>query len=195
MSDQTTNDATTDQTTTDATTGTPPEQGDTQKVTFTPEQQAEINKLIGSARREGKQSAAEEAAEAKRKADEEAERERQIKAGEFDTVRQSLEAERDAALTKAAQFDALVETIRPEVDAQWAALPGEVTELYEGDADDVLAKRAHMARCKKLIDKLAAQQETKKQAAGFGRTPTPNGSGSTLEKGLEEGRRTGKYTA
>jgi len=130
MSDQNQNDATNDQTT-DATTGTPPKQEETQRVVFTAEQQAEINKLIGAARREGKAAAESDAAAAKQAAEAAAERQRQIDAGQFDTVRQSLETERDQALAKAAQFDALVEAIKPEIDAQWAALPDEVKALYD----------------------------------------------------------------
>ncbi len=155
----------------------PGEKGDQSEITFTAEQQKVIDKRIAEARRQGRSSAEIDAAEQKRKADAEAEQKRQIEAGEFDKARQTLEAERDAANARAAQLDALIEAIRPEIDEQWKALPAEVTELYEGAEDDVLAKRAHIARTRKLIDKLNAQQEQAKGAAGFGRTPTPNGNG------------------
>lgn len=101
-------------------------------------------------------------------------------------------AERDA---ERAEKAALIEALKPEIDEQWKGLPAEVTELYEGADDDVLAKRAHIARTRKLIEKLAENTDQKRQAAGFGRTPNPNGTGTTLEQGIEKGRRTGRYTA
>lgn len=196
MSDQNQNDATNDQKpTTDANPVTPPHKEESQKVTFSDEQQKEIDRLIGAARRDGRKAAEDDAAEVKRKADEAADQQRKIEAGKFDEVRQSLETERDQALAKASQFDALVEAIKPEIDAQWAALPDEVTALYEGDDTDVLARQAHIAKTRKLVEKLTEQNEQKRQAASFGRTPTPNGTRSKLEEGMEQGRRTGKYSA
>jgi len=174
---------------------TPPKQEEPQKVTFTDEQQKEIDRLIGAARRDGRKAAEDDAAEVKRKTDEAAEQQRKIEAGKFDEVRQTLESERDQALAKAAHLDALIEALRPEIDEQWKGLPAEVTELYEGADDDVLAKRAHIARTRKLIDKLTGTTDQKRQAASFGRTPTPNGTRSNLEEGMEQGRRTGKYSA
>ena len=172
---------------TEATTGTPPQQGDSPKVTFTPEQQAEINKMIGNARREGKQSAEAEATAAKAAADAAAERDRQVKAGEFDQVRTSLEKERDDAASDRddykSRFDKVIEAIKPSVDEQWKTLPEEVKELYEGADDDVMAMQSHITRHKKLIDRLTANQEQAKQAAGFGRTPTPQGT-KQEDKGL-----------
>lgn len=177
MTDQTPNDTHTDQPpATDATTATPPNQGDTAKVVFTPEQQAAINKLIGEARREGKHAAEADIEAARKAAADEAERNRQIEAGEFDKVRQSLEAERDQFRTRAEQLDSLIAAIKPDVDAQWAALPEEVTELYDGDGEDVLAKRTHIAKHKKLIDRLTEKQDAARSAAGHGRTPVPNGT-------------------
>jgi hypothetical protein len=196
MSDQNQNDATNDQKTNDSdATPNPGAKGDQSEITFTDEQQKLLNKRIADARREGRAQAESDAAAAKQAAEAEAERQRQIDAGQFDTVRQSLETERDQALAKASQFDALVEAIKPEIDAQWAALPDEVKALYEGDDTDVLARQAHIARTRKLVEKLTEQNEQKRQAASFGRTPTPNGTRSKLEEGMEQGRRTGKYSA
>jgi hypothetical protein len=134
MSDQNQNDATNDQKTNDSdATPNPGAKGDQSEITFTDEQQKLLNKRIADARREGRAQAESDAAAAKQAAEAEAERQRQIDAGQFDTVRQSLETERDQALAKASQFDALIEAIKPEIDTQWAALPDEVTALYEGD--------------------------------------------------------------
>lgn len=107
-----------------------------------------------------------EAEDAKKKGEWEklaTDRETQLNAttGERDTLKQ--------------QLDTLIAAIKPDVDAQWKALPEEVTELYEGDGDDVLAKRAHITKHRKLIDRLSTQQDQAKQAASFGRTPNPNG--------------------
>jgi len=187
MSDQNQNDATNDQKTNDSdATPNPGVKGDQSEITFTDEQQKLLNKRIADARREGRAQAESDAAAAKQAAEAAAERQRQIDAGQFDTVRQSLETERDQALAKASQFDALVEAIKPEIDAQWAALPDEVKALYEGDDTDVLARQAHIARTRKLVEKLTEQNEQKRQAASFGRTPTPNGAKPSNDEARRE---------
>ena len=81
------------------------------------------------------------------------------------------------------RFDKVIEAIKPSVDEQWKTLPEEVKELYEGADDDVMAMQSHITRHKKLIDRLTANQEQAKQAAGFGRTPTPQGT-KQEDKGL-----------
>ena len=200
MSDQTQPDTTTDQST--ATTDTTPNsgaKGDSSEIVFTPEQQELINKRIASARREGRTAAESEAAEAKRKADEATANQKLIEAGEFDKVRQSLESERDAATTERDSLKSRLETaltlIGATVDQEWKAAPEAVTKLYKGEDTDVLAKRQHLADHVDIIAALIGKQDERKQAAGFGRTPKPNGSLTNLEKGIEAGKRSGKYSA
>ena len=187
MSDQNQNDATNDQTPNDSdATPNPGAKGDQSEITFTDEQQKLLNKRIADARREGRAQAEADATAAKQAAEAAAERQRQIDAGQFDTVRQSLETERDQALAKASQFDALIEAIKPEIDTQWAALPDEVKALYEGDDTDVLARQAHIAKTRKLVERLTEQNEQKRQAASFGRTPTPNGAKPSNDEARRE---------
>jgi hypothetical protein len=162
------------------TTHDPGAKGDQSEIKFTPEQQKLIDKRIADARRQGKQTAAEEAAEAKRKADEEAERDRQIKAGEFDQVKQSLELERDTATGERdalkAKLDAALALVSASLDQDWTAAPDQVTKLYRGDDTDVLAKRQFLTDHADIIAALSDKHEDRKQAAGFGRTPNPNGN-------------------
>lgn len=199
MSEQNQSESISDQkTSADGNTGTPPQQEETPKVQFTAEQQAEINKMIGNARREGKQSAEAEATAAKAAAEAEAERDRQVKAGEFEAVRASLESERDTAASERdavkSQLEALTTAIKPGVEAEWNELPEEVVELYAGEDDDVLAKQAHIARHRKLIDRLTEQASERKVAAGFGRTPNQNQNLSRLDQDKANAKRSGKYS-
>lgn len=164
---------------TEPTTATPPETGGQGKeAAFTKEQQAEIDRLVGKARVEGRK-AAEEALEQKRK-DEEAERQRQkdIEAGEFDKVRGDLESQINDWKTKAEAHETRLNTaiaaIKPGVDTRWTDAPDEVKALYEGADDDVLAKAAFLDRTAALTAKLTAEP-----AKRVGPTPRPNGPTTT----------------
>jgi F0F1-type ATP synthase membrane subunit b/b' len=102
-----------------------------------------------------------------------------IKRGEFEKLATAraeeitkLTGDRDA--TKA-QLASLIESIKPEVDTAWKALPEEVAELFDGDASDVLAKKSFMASHKKLIDKLTAtKEEENDRFRRVPNTPRPN---------------------
>jgi DNA repair exonuclease SbcCD ATPase subunit len=120
-----------------------------------------------------------EADEAKRQADEA----EAVKKGEFEklaTERAETLKAKEADLAAAnAKIASLVTALKPEVEDAWKALPDEITELYVGEADDVLAKRQFMASHKKLIDALTGKQDEAKnkfRQAG-GKTPVPNGQG------------------
>jgi hypothetical protein len=117
--------------------------------------------------------------EAKRQADEA----EAVKKGEFEklaTERAETLKAKEADLAAAnAKIASLVTALKPEVEDAWKALPDEITELYVGEADDVLAKRQFMASHKKLIDALTGKQDEAKnkfRQAG-GKTPVPNGQG------------------
>lgn len=183
MSDKET--ATTETTTTETTTET--------KATFTPPtSQDELDRMVADRIRRAEAKAKSDAktefdAEQKRlkdEADAEADRQKKIAAGEFDAVKASLETERDQFKgnyeSATDKLTKLIDAIRPEVDADWKALPEEVAELYQkvGDGDDTLERKEFMANHKKLIDKLTAQQDEKNEAfKRFPRTPQPNGNG------------------
>jgi chromosome segregation ATPase len=115
-----------------------------------------------------------DAAAAKAQADEEEARRK----GEFEQIATKRSEELKTATgerdTYKAQLDALVTAIKPEVDARWKGLPDEVTELYEGGDDDILAKRAHIAKHQKLIDRLGEQDDAAKDRHRTPMTPRPN---------------------
>lgn len=113
-----------------------------------------------------------ETAEAKRKADEA----EAAKRGEFEKIAndraeqvKAVEAERDDFK---ARYERAITIVTPGVDADWKALPKEVTELYEGADDDVLAKAAHLHRTKGLVKRLSEASPNR----GNGPDPKPNGA-------------------
>lgn len=173
---------------------------------------SEAGKAALKAERDARKAAAKEAADLKARLSEieakqaeadaakaKAEEEEAKRKGEFEQLANKRAEDLAAAIAERdaerAEKAALIEALKPEIDEQWNALPAEVTELYEGADDDVLAKRAHIARTRKLTEKLITQTDEKRQAASFGRTPKPNGTVTNLERGIEQGRRSGKYTA
>lgn len=157
---------------------TPPKTEESPKVTFTDEQQKELNKLIANARREGKAAAEKDANDVKAKAEADAERSRQEAAGEYEKAKTTLTAERDTAASERDGYKGKLETLladlKPEIEKAWAGLPAEVSALYEGEDDDVLAKRSFMTKHAALIEKLAGKVEEEKQKLRTPRTPVPN---------------------
>ncbi len=128
-------------------------------------------------------------ADAKKRADDEA-----AKQGQW----QELAEKREADLTESqttlesvqAQLDEAMTILKAETDATWKAIPEEVRELYDGDDADVLAKRKHLTRSKKLIERLAKTDERKPRN---GPNP-PAGDGRFDEAAaIENARATGKY--
>lgn len=137
-----------------------------------------------------------EADEAKRVADEKAAEEQ----GKFKELAESRATELAAAKAKGdsaqSKLDALIESIRPDVDAAWKALPEEVAELYTKavEGDDTHERKAFMASHRKLIDKLTADQNDKNEAfRKVPTTPRPNGNGDPTEAAMDQARRSGKY--
>lgn len=129
------------------------------------------------------------------KAKTDAERAEAAKRGEFDSVRAGIEGERDAAARDRdghkARLDAAMAVLAPQVAEGWKALPKEVADLYAGDADDVLAKAAHLERTKALAARLA-----EKAAPRGGNPPGPDADdpgNRTLEDLKNEARRSGEY--
>lgn len=153
------------------------------EIVFTHEQQKLIDKRIAQAKRDAKAAAD---AEIERKQGEEAaerERQKQIAAGEFESVKKSLEEERDGfkatATTAQEKLDALITAIKPDIDAAWKDIPDEIKSFYDGGDDDVLAKRAFLAKSKPALDKFTAQQnEQNDRFRKVPTTPRPNGTTS-----------------
>lgn len=169
----------------------PPEEGpggeDDKKPKFTDEQNAEIGRIVSREVRKARDAARKEledeldakakadAADAQRKADEEA--------GKFESVKQSLTEERDTAKSNLesaqSERDRALELLKANVDAQWDGLPDSVKKTYSGEEDDVLAKSAHMQQMKPIIDELAEKAETPK---GGGNPPNPKVAGNEKPK-------------
>jgi beta-glucosidase-like glycosyl hydrolase len=125
----------------------------------------------------------------KRKADE-AERQRKadIEAGKFEEVKVSLETERNdfksRAETAETKLQSALTLLASSVNERWKDVPEEVAELYEGDADDPLAKTAFIDKNAKLIARIKGTQDAAEQkfaAASRTRTPTPDRSGTTAD--------------
>jgi hypothetical protein len=194
----------TEQTPTETTTPAPtPTQTTTPAPTFTAEQEAELNRRMAAARRDGekagKQAAEQAAADAKKQAEDEAERKRQTEAGEFDKVRASLETERDGVK---AERDALKETVAnyetvigPIVDERFKALEAlgdkDILAAYPKDAD-ALAKLAWLddPRLKPL---LARADDDPTNVRRFPRTPRPNDGKPSVEDEKRALVQTGSY--
>jgi hypothetical protein len=145
----------------------------------------------------GRKAAEDAIAAAKAKADEDAERERDVEAGKFGKVRADLETKIAALTTERDDFqkryEDAVKQIEPGVTAKWSTLPTEVTKLYRGADDDVIAKAAFVADTEDLVVGLTAH-------AGPGHRPplTPRPAGplsdaQRLEAEQVRLRSTGKY--
>ena len=158
-------------------------------------------KAVIAKERDARKKAAKEASEAKAELDklraekdeadrikaEQAEAEA-VKRGEFeklateraDTIK-TVTGERDSLK---AQLDSLVAAIKPDVDAAWQALPEVVAELYEGGADDVLARKAFLAspRITKLLASLTEKADERRNAHRTPLTPQPNPNAKTFDE-------------
>ncbi len=171
----------------------PGEQGDAGKtrVEFSDEQMAELGRIVAKERKEAERKAidkakadADAAAEQARK---DRERDEEIKRGEFDKARSSLESERDAAKGEATSLKAENDQLRAAVDsiltAEWKALPAEVRDAYSGADDDPLAKLAWLPKGKKLAEKLTGSNSGGNRAG-----PKPGGDGAPEITSLVSGR-------
>ena len=122
-----------------------------------------------------------EDAEAERQAEEQkkADAER-IEQGKWEELATKREAELTAKTTSlqamTAERDTLLSIVKADVDAAWDTIPEEVREAYDGEDDDVLAKKQHMTRNAKIIARL---QDTGGQP---GNRQNPKGSGSGKPK-------------
>lgn len=94
---------------------------------------------------------------------EQREREEAEKRGEFETVKAGyeskvgeLEAERSALTAELEQYRELV---AKDVETAWSSIPEEVRETYTGADDDALAKKQHISRNAKIIERLTAAEE------------------------------------
>jgi hypothetical protein len=119
---------------------------------------------------------AEEAEAAKAKAaEEDAE-----KKGEFERLANER-AEKIKAATEErdalqARLDKVFEVLKPGVDESWKALPAEISSMYDGDQEDILAKSAFLTKSKPLVDAFKATNDPTKPRPPM--SPRPNGDGT-----------------
>lgn len=148
---------------------------------ITPEIEAFFGNLIAKATRDGKRKGKDDADAAHTAAQQQAEadrkRQEQEAAGEYETAKATLTKDRDDAITERdsikAERDEYRDLVTKDVEAAWDKLPEEVREAYDGEDDDVLAKKRHMTRMAKVIEKLTAEE------AKPGNGPNPKPAGNT----------------
>lgn len=133
------------------------------QVEFTEEQQAYVNKLIGDARKEGRDRAAREAEEARKTSEDEAEQKRLEEQKEFEKLANDRKAKLDAleaqVKTLAGQNEKYVSAIKAKLDAERKGLPEHITALLDRlDPADQL-------------EWLAANGEAAKKPTGGSTTP------------------------
>lgn len=140
-----------------------------------------VSGLIAKAERDGKRKGKEaaEAAIQTTREQEEADRKRAADEakGDYETAKKAISDERDGFKTRAeqaeAERDAFRDLVTKDVEAAWDKLPEEIREAYDGEDDDVLAKKRHMRRMAKVIEKLTAEE------AKPGNGPNPKPAGNT----------------
>lgn len=151
--------------------------------TFTKEQQDFINALVKREKTDAARKVADQAkeaadqAEAKRKADAEAEAAKAR--GDFEAVERQLKADLEAAKAEAKavkeRAEKLSEAMKAGVEARWKDLPEKVAKLYKGDAEDPLGKWSF------LHDEDVA--EIVKDLVGETKTPAERGAGGDPPRG------------
>lgn len=140
--------------------------------------------LLDEARRQAAQEQRDREAQEQRTRDQDA----LVAKGQFDTVKQQLESDRDAARTDRdahkAENDQLRQAMKDGLTQSWAALPDTVRKLGERDhpEDDVLGRWTflHDATTKELIAEL-----TKGDPSPRGSGPNPP-AGSSTERTVED---------
>lgn len=156
--------------------------GGSEKVTFTAEQQREMGRLLA---RERKAAADKARADAKAEADAAADQARKDKeaedakkAGDFEKVESTLKADLQTANDEKAALQAQVDQYQAAVDAvlkaDWDALADDVKEYFPGDEDDTLAKVNWLPKGKALQAKLHPDKTDPK--AAHGRDPRATGT-------------------
>lgn len=112
------------------------------------------------------------------------------KRGEFEDLAKKRERERDTARTEAASLkadnDQLREAINSVLEAEWKALPPEVTDAFLGDDDDALGKLLFLPKGKALAIKLAEKADP---ARGNGQDPRSRGASTGNKATEDEARR------
>lgn len=176
----------------------PPKPGDDPKppkIEWTKEQQDEINRIAAKERREGAKRAREdrdaEIEEQRKKDAVAAQRTKDQEAGEFEKVKESLQNDAKTASderdTLKDQRDTLLGLLKADVDATWNDLPEEVKDAYDGEDDDVLAKKQHMTRMAKVTERLTAA------SSGPGNGPNPPAGEHKIDINKEIARKAQAY--
>jgi hypothetical protein len=167
---------------------TPPKTEAPAPVTFTAEQQAEINRIVGQARQEGRTAAEQAAAQAETDRQAEAARQADIDKGNFEAAKTSLEGERDG-------FKAERDTLKTERDAlagyfdgQFAAalkdLPESIVAFAPAEDASFADKKAWLVKATEQAAKLGGESKP-----GNGPNPKPGEKpNATVEQAADQMR-------
>lgn len=187
--------------TTTATTAQSGEQGETgseSKVTFTAEQQAEMNRVVAKERRAAEARGKAEATQAASDAAEQARKDAATKdakdRGEFEkveaTLRTDLQAAKDTSTSLQAKVDQYQAAVDAVLTADWDGLDADVLEYFEGDADDPLARLNWLPKGKKLQAQLHPDSTNTANPGNPANPRLTSTSGKpTAQQTLEEMRR------
>lgn len=153
------------------------------------------------AEREARKAAEKEAREAKQKLDQieaaqrEADEAQAAEQGRWKELAEKREADLSTAttdLTAARERLATLEAlVKADVDAAWDDLPEEVRDAYDGPDDDPLAKKRHMQRMAKVIERLTADANRK---IGNGPNPPVGDGAFNFDRAKDVARSTGRYS-
>ncbi len=176
--------------------GDPPKPDDPPKVTFSDEQQRELNRLIARETRkaaETEKAAAEAAQEATRKqAETEADRKKQEDAGEFEKVRTGIEQERDTFKgerdTLKGEHDALSTYFEAQYMAALKDLPDVVKAFAPAEDASFETKSKWLTTAQEQARKLST---TSPRGAGF--NPAPGTRAFDVAQEAAKARASGKY--
>ncbi|MBN1815382.1 MAG: hypothetical protein JXA14_26355 [Anaerolineae bacterium] len=160
------------------------------KVTFTPDQQEYLNKLVGEARTKGREQAKKEAEEAQKKSAEEAEKKRLEEQKEWQKLAEKraqevADAQRERDELSAAFTESL---IRAEVRVQAAQLgfenPDDAYDLADLASVQVDIEKSDVEGIKEALEALAKEKPylLKKQHGGGIGTPRPVSSSQPQEQ-------------
>lgn len=172
---------------------TPPSTEVPGPVTFTAEQQKELNRLIGQARSEGRTAAEQAAADAETARQAEAARQADIAKGDFEKVKTDLEGERDGFKSERDTLKTENEAITAYFSAQYAAalkdLPEVITAFAPADDASFTEKSEWLVKAQAQAAKIDGNP-----TPGNRPNPKPGTGQRDLDAAAQKARASGRYT-
>lgn len=159
---------------------TPPKTEVPATVTFTDAQQAEINRLIGKARAEGRSAAEQAAKDAQAAADAAAKQQQLEAAGEYETAKATLTSERDALK---GENEALSAYFATQYAAAVKDLPEFIVAFAPAEDASFAEKSAWLVKAQEQAGKVATGT-----VPGNRPNPSPGGVGDAVKQATERMR-------